>query len=96
VAEQMSLISDGLFLEATEAHAAARAGRLSVADFKTPAVDAHEQARAIAAWIYDSRQDGDKTADFPGLAWLRQPEAYSDREWILEISRQYYNLTADS
>jgi len=96
VAEQMSLISDGLFLEATEAHSAARAGRLSAADHKTPTVDAHEQARAIAAWIYDSRQEGDKTTGFPGLAWLRQPEAYSDREWILEISRQYYNLTADS
>jgi hypothetical protein len=93
VAEQMSLISDGLFLEATEAHSAARAGRLSAADQKTPTVDAHEQARAIAAWIYDSGQEGDKTTGFPGLASLRQPEAYSDREWILEISRQYYELT---
>jgi hypothetical protein len=93
VAEQMSLISDGLFLEATEAHSAALAGRLSAADQKTPTVDAHEQARAIAAWIYDSGQEGDKTTSFPGLASLRQPEAYSDREWILEISRQYYELT---
>ena len=95
VAEQMSLISDGLFLEATEAHSAARAGRLSAADHKTPTVDAHEQARAIAAWIYHSGQEGDKTAGFPGLAWLRQPEAYSDREWILEISRRYHALTAN-
>jgi len=95
VAEQMSLISDGLFLEATEAHSKARAGRLSAADRKTPTVEGHEQAGAIAAWIYDSGQEGDKTAGFPGLAWLRQPEAYSDREWILEISRQYYKLTAN-
>jgi hypothetical protein len=93
VAEQMSLISDGLFLEATEAHSAVRAGRLPAADGKTPTVDGHEQARAIAAWIYESGQEGDKTAGFPGLAWLRQPEAYSDREWILEISRQYYSMT---
>jgi hypothetical protein len=95
VAEQMSLISDGLFLEATEAHSAARAGRLSAADMKTPTVGAGEQASAIATWIHDSAEDGDKTASFPGLAWLRQPEGYSDREWILEIARQYYELTAD-
>jgi hypothetical protein len=96
VAEQMSLISDGLFLEATEAHTAARAGTLSTADRKTPTVGPHEQARTVAKWIYDGRQSGDKTARFPGLAWLRQPERYSDREWILEISRQYYDLTANS
>ena len=47
---------------------------------------------AIAKWIHDSGQDGDKTAGFPGLAWLRQPDGYSDREWILEIARQYYDL----
>jgi hypothetical protein len=96
VAEQMSLISDGLFLEATEAHAAARAGALSTADRKTPTVGPHEQARTVAKWIYDGRQSGDNTARFPGLVWLRQPEGYSDREWILEISRQYYDLTANS
>jgi hypothetical protein len=95
VAEQMSLISDGLFLEATEAHAAARAGTLSTADRKTPTAGPREQAHTVAKWIYDGRQDGDKTARFPGLAWLRQPEGYSDREWILEISRQYYDLTAN-
>ena len=94
VAEQMSLISDGLFLEATVAHAA-RVGTLSTADRKTPTVGPHEQARTVAKWIYDGRQSGDKMARFPGLAWLRQPEGYSDREWILEISRQYYDLTAD-
>jgi hypothetical protein len=93
VAEHMSLISDGLFLEATEAHAAARAGTLSTADRKTPTVGPHEQAHKVANWIYDGRQRDDKTAHFPGLAWLRQPEGYSDREWILEIARQYYDLT---
>jgi hypothetical protein len=95
VAEQMSLISDGLFLEATEAHAAARAGTLSTADRKPPSVGPDEQARKVAKWIYDGRQSGDATARFPGLAWLRQPEGYSDREWILEISRQYYDLTTN-
>jgi len=95
VAEQMSLISDGLFLEATEAHAAARAGTLSTADRKPPSVGPDEQARKVAKWIYDGRQGGDTTARFPGLAWLRQPEGYSDREWILEISRQYYDLTTN-
>ena len=92
VAEQMSLISDGLFLEATQAHDAARAGRLSPADRNTPAVSSREQALAIARWIYDSDQDADKTSGFPGFAWLRQPDGYSDREWILEIARQYYDL----
>ena len=92
VAEQMSLISDGLFLEATQAHDAARSGRLSPADRNTPAVSSREQALAIARWIYDSGQDADKTSGFPGLAWLRQPDGYSDREWILEIARQYHDL----
>ena len=91
VAEQMSLISDGLFLEATDAHASA--GRLSAADRETPPAGARDQARAIATWIADSGQDTDKPARFPGLGWLRQPEGYSDREWILEISRQFYELT---
>jgi hypothetical protein len=95
VAEQMSLISDGLFLEATEAHVAARAGTLSTEDRKAPTVGPHEQAHTVATWIYDGRQSGDKAAHFPGLAWLRQPDGYSDREWILEISRQYYDLTAN-
>ena len=108
VAEQMSLISDGLFLEATEAHAAARPGMLSAADRHTPTVDPLKQAHRVAKWIYDGRQspdsqrpdsqrpdNRDNTAHFPGLAWLRQPDGYSDREWILEISRQYYDLTTD-
>jgi hypothetical protein len=100
VAEQMSLISDGLFLEATEAHAAERAGTLSAADRHTPSIDPLSQAHTVAKWIYDGRrssdsQHPDSTAHFPGLAWLRQPDGYSDREWILEISRQYYDLTVN-
>jgi len=31
-------------------------------------------------------------AAFPGVEWLRQPETYSDREWILEIAQQYRSL----
>lgn len=26
------------------------------------------------------------------MSWLGQPESYSDREWILEIARQYRAL----
>ena len=96
VAEQMSLISDGLFLEASAAHAAARGEHLSAADCSPPKVDPKTQARAVAEWVYDSGHHGkngaDKAARFPGLEWLRQPENYSDREWILEIARQYRQL----
>jgi hypothetical protein len=94
VAEQMSLISDGLFLEASEAHEAARSGRLSAADRNTLGVSPAEQASAIAKWIYASCHDADQTESFPGLAWLRQPDGYSDREWILEIAQQYHDLIA--
>ncbi|MCB0948586.1 MAG: hypothetical protein KDB44_04770 [Mycobacterium sp.] len=38
------------------------------------------------------KDDGEGRA-FPGLAWLRQPASYSDREWILEIAEQYRRLT---
>jgi hypothetical protein len=47
----------------------------------------------IAQWIYDGREDAPKDGhENPGLAWLRQPSAYSDREWILEIAQQYRTL----
>jgi hypothetical protein len=95
LAEQMSLISDGLFLEATAAHAQARAGRLSPSDREKPEVSPTEQALAIARWIDDSGVEGTKSAGFPGLAWLRQPEGYSDREWILEIARHYRTLNGN-
>ena len=109
VAERMSLISDALFLEATAADAArkrpvdATGARPSselddpddVTELESPSVKPEEQARAIAKWIYDGREDAPKgiSATFPGLGWLRQPTTYSDREWILEIAQQYRQLT---
>ena len=52
-----------------------------------------EQARVIAQWIYAGREDAPKDGhQNPGLGWLRQPNAYSDREWILEIAQQYRTL----
>ncbi|ADU01585.1 hypothetical protein [Mycolicibacterium gilvum] len=99
VAERMSLISDALFLEATAADGALRpvdsAGAevmdlddlVERAELEAPDVAPSEQARAVAAWIWDGREK------FPGLAWLRQPARYSDREWILEIARQYRELS---
>lgn len=101
VAERMSLISDALFLEATAAAGAlhrvdGRGGVADVSEAETddedhlteaaaPDVSPAEQATAIAAWIADGEE-------FPGLPWLRQPAAYSDREWILEIAGRYRSL----
>jgi len=58
-------------------------------------VSPREQARTVAQWIYDGREDAPKGtgATFPGLGWLRQPASFSDREWILEIAQQYRELT---
>ena len=56
-----------------------------------PAVAPVEQARAIAQWIYAGR-DGNRAAgdnhsrDWSGYDSLT---AYSDRDWIIEIARQY-------
>lgn len=92
VAEQMSLISDALYLEAT---AALESG----ADFvesdpeKTDATT-DEQAQRVANWIYRGRglpQD-EAAINFPGPNWLRQPGTYSDREWILAIAEKYRAL----
>nr|WP_167096632.1 hypothetical protein [Mycobacterium sp. DL592] len=103
VAERLSLISDALYLEATVAQRA-HAGRSDhtaldvLTDAQRPTVSPTEQAAAIAAWIGAGR-DTPRVAnpavkgEFPGLEWLRQPENYSDREWILEIARQYSVLT---
>lgn len=55
------------------------------ADLAAPEVSPAEQGAAVARWIYEG--------GFPGLAWLRQPATYSDREWILEIAAQYRRLT---
>jgi len=108
VAERMSLISDALFLEATAADAARKrpvdatsalpARDLDdvddVSELEPPPVQPEEQAQTIAQWIYAGREDApkDTSATFPGLGWLRQPTSYSDREWILEIARQYREL----
>jgi hypothetical protein len=108
VAERMSLISDGLFLEATAADTARKPrvdatgalptreldGADDVSELESPSVPPREQARAIAEWIYAGREDAptDSRATFPGLGWLRQPTSYSDREWILEIAQQYRAL----
>jgi hypothetical protein len=107
VAERMSLISDALFLEATAAGAARKrpvdaTGAFptrdldedDVSELESPSVPPHEQAQAIAAWIHAGGEEAPKgsSATFPGLGWLRQPTAYSDREWILEIAQQYRQL----
>jgi hypothetical protein len=98
VAERMSLISDALFLEATAADATPKrrvdrdADEVDdVSELESPSVQPREQARTIAQWIYDGREDSPNgaSANFPGLGWLRQPTSYSDREWILEIAQQY-------
>jgi hypothetical protein len=87
VAERMSLISDALFLEATAA------ARTAAAAHEAPPAAAREQAHGIAKWIYDGRRDGADRSPFPGLSWLRQPQNYSDREWLLEIASQYRELS---
>ncbi len=82
VAEQLSLISDALYLEAEAVRQTPDfAGSVDV----QPATSASAQALAVAQWI---RADG-ATGAFPGHGWLRQPANCSDREWILEIARQY-------
>lgn len=112
VAERMSLISDALFLEATAADTSRKlrvdtSGSLPAledaddddgVEIDGPSVPPKEQAQMIAKWIYADREnapEGPQVA-FPGLGWLRQPEAYSDREWILEIARQYRTLARSS
>ena len=107
VAERMSLISDALFLEATAADTSRKlrvdsSGSLPNRDdddeddpeLDSPAVAPREQAGAIAKWIYAGREGvpEDQRVPFPGPGWLRQPAAFSDREWILEIARQYRAL----
>jgi hypothetical protein len=102
VAERLSLISDALYLEATVAqHVHAGVDADISDDSDRPAVSPTEQAVAIARWIHAGR-DTPRVARpagkgrFPGLGWLRQPEGYSDREWILEIAREYQALTKDT
>lgn len=67
---------------------------VDLADLDAPDVPAHEQAEALARWIYQGKDAvQEEHGQFPGLEWLRQPAAYSDREWILEIASQYRRLT---
>lgn len=99
VAERLSLISDALFLEAT-AHRGHRGGLTdfdisnTLTEVDRPDVPPDEQARTVAEWVYSGRDGGHQAAEesFPGLGWLRQPDSYSDREWIIEIARQYRAL----
>jgi hypothetical protein len=96
VAEQMSMISDALYLEATRA----LGGDDVVASAEeteyqgSPSVVPDEQALRIAEWIHAGCGAGRDSADakFPGPHWLRQPPTYSDREWILAIADQYRTL----
>ncbi|MGB2921594.1 MAG: hypothetical protein WA944_25430 [Mycobacterium sp.] len=107
VAERMSLISDALFMEATAADGALRrvdaatavhGGSGDLADLDPPEVSPVEQAAAIARWLHAGSEGTPRSAyaAFPGLAWLRQPATYSDREWILEIARQFRRHTPES
>ncbi|MUL79958.1 hypothetical protein [Mycolicibacterium sp. CBMA 226] len=91
VAEQMSLISDALYLEATSV----LDGGGHVVDAERADVAPDVQARRVASWIYDGRSGrpkGGSRTKFPGPSWLRQPATYSDREWILAIATQYREL----
>lgn len=100
VAERMSLISDALYLEATAAESRRRKAADSATGSKAagrpvldaPEVSPREQARAVARWIHDTRDDAAPASAFPGLSWLGQPETLSDREWILTIAQEYRNL----
>ena len=88
VAERLSLISDALYMEG--ALAQQTSGR--AADGTAVPVDVTQaaQARAVAQWIKAGRDRDDGAAGvLPGRSWLRQPPDCSDRDWILEIARQY-------
>jgi hypothetical protein len=85
VAERLSLLSDALYLEGALAQQRSGSGGDGP---EVPAdVSPEDQARTIAAWIRAGR-DEVGTA-FPGRRWLRQPAECPDRDWILEIARQY-------
>ncbi|MDT5066927.1 MAG: hypothetical protein QOK02_3082 [Mycobacterium sp.] len=94
VAEQMSLISDALYLEATRTLEDEDAFHDDSSDPAMQSISPEDQARRIAEWILAGRGTGRDTANtcFPGPNWLRQPPSYSDREWILAIADQYRKL----
>jgi len=87
VAEQMSLISDALFLEAQTLGG----DDAATIEHEPPSVSPEHQARRIAEWIHAGRGSDSHSAKatFPGPDWLRQPPSFSDREWILAIGDQY-------
>jgi hypothetical protein len=68
--------------------------QLDLSVVAAPQVSPRMQARAIAEWIHAGRDGASRLgrASFPGLGWLRQPESYSDREWILAIAQEYRDL----
>lgn len=98
VAERMSLISDALYLEATQALEGGAANgdtaRGGYADVDPDTVSPELQARRVAEWIYQGSGTSRTAANskFPGPAWLRQPSGCSDREWILAIADEYRKL----
>ena len=103
VAEQLSLISDALYLEgmsaalhAEDAAAALRGEDASDAqhpEYSDPpaGITSAEQAGAVARWV--AAGPGRGAAVFPGRRWLRQPPDCPDRDWILEIADQYRQVT---
>jgi hypothetical protein len=107
VAEKLSMISDALFLEASAAAGPRLAESTRgvappamsdisgiLPDVERPDTTAQAQSRAIAHWLFAGRggQCEAGRAAFPGLGWLHQPDGYSDRDWIIEIARQYRAL----
>ncbi len=86
VAERLSLISDALYLEGLRAQE--QAGNPGAQP--GPGVDPAHQALAVARWVKAGSAGVGEA--YPGRGWLRQPATCSDREWILEIARQYRDL----
>ena len=76
---------------AAERGADAEDDELHDTELVAPDISPGEQSAAIAEWILAGRDGAtaEGRAAFPGLAWLRQPAAYSDREWILAIATEY-------
>ncbi len=89
VAEQLSLISDALYLEG--ARAGAGAAQHAAHSEPPPGLAIAEQARVVAQWI--AAGPNEVGSAFPGRSWLRQPPDCPDRDWILEIAGQYRQLT---
>jgi hypothetical protein len=85
VAEQLSLISDALYLEG------ARVSPHAVETVPPPGTTIADQAREVARWIAAGPAEAGPA--FPGRSWLRQPPDCPDRDWILEIADQYRKLT---